>query len=111
MDEGRAEEALADQSGAPGAAGAGVLLVEGHLEVDRKPPSAVLGRPADAGPSAGGELALPLHPLGHEGVFVAGPAPVAEDFEVAHQVLRHPGGDLLAEGALVDLFPGRFHRT
>ena len=50
-DQRRAEQALADVAHAGPAAGPGVLLVEDHLLRERQAAPAVLGRPADAGPT------------------------------------------------------------
>ena len=51
VDQRRTEQPLADEPGTSRTAGLGVLLVERDLEVERQPTTAVLGRPADAGPA------------------------------------------------------------
>src|SRR5690606_4996089 len=60
LDQRRADQAFADVAHAPRPAGARVFFVEDHLLLDRQAATAVLARPADAGPAAGRELTLPL---------------------------------------------------
>ena len=55
-----------------------------------------------------GEVAFPPDPLLDQSVFVAGPASVAESFEVAGQVVRHPLTDLRAK-RLVFLAESQIH--
>ncbi len=102
VDQGRTEETFADQPCATRAAGSGVLLVERHLELERQSASAVFGGPADARPSAGGELSFPGHPLLDERMLVARAPSVSQLCELTCEVLGHPVPDLLAERGFAD---------
>ena len=97
MDERRAEQALADQAGAPRTTGAGVFLVKDDLLVDGQPAAARPGRPTDAGPPAGGEFPFPRHSLLDEHVLVARSPAEPELSELAGEMLVHPGSDLVAK--------------
>jgi hypothetical protein len=83
LDQGRADQAFADVSHAAGPAGARVFLVKNHLLRDRQRATAVLFRPADAGPAAGREFAFPVFAQCRVGCFVAGAAAVFERGEAA----------------------------
>jgi hypothetical protein len=80
-------------------AGAGVLLVEDHLLVQRQAAPAVLLRPADAGPAVRRQVPFPGEPLVEERVFVAGTAAAADDGEVTAEAVLEE---------LPDLGPERF---
>jgi hypothetical protein len=70
VNERRAEQALADQAGAAGTSGCGVLLVERDLEVDRQSATAVpVGQPTQVHPPVA-SLTFPRHALLDEGVLV-----------------------------------------
>ena len=71
MDDGRAEQALADDADASGAAGARVLLVEDHLLDERRAAAAVLGGPPEPDPTVAAEFLLPLPALVEALVLVA----------------------------------------
>ena len=60
LDEGGAEQALPEDADPARGLGPHVLLVEDDLVGDGGPPAAVLGRPAETGPAAGGQHLLPL---------------------------------------------------
>ena len=89
-----AQQSFADQAGATGASGACILLVEDHFLAERNSATTVFGRPTNAGPTGGGEVAFPIHPLMDEAVFVAGAATVDERRELAVQIDGHPVPDL-----------------
>ena len=82
----------------PGRAGARVLLVEDHLLRQRRAATAVLARPADAGPAARASLLLPGAPLLDQRVLVAGTAATAHARELAGERVGQPRRDLAAEG-------------
>ncbi|MCY1434803.1 hypothetical protein D9M71_508750 [compost metagenome] len=96
--DGRPGQSFANMAHASRSAGARVFLVEDHLLADRQAAPAILRRPADTGPAALGELALPGLAFLREAVLVARTATEAQRFEFATQVVRQPGGDLGAEG-------------
>src|SRR5690606_939969 len=100
-DDGRARQPLADMAHAAGAAGAGVLLVEDHLLLDGAAAPTVFLRPADAGPAALGQLALPGLALLAEHVFIARAAAKADRLELTLEVVPQPAGDLFAEPFVV----------
>src|SRR5439155_18994912 len=86
---------------APRPAGSRDLLVKVLLAHERQRAAAPGFGPADAGPAAVGELALPV--LAQLGVclVVAGAAPVLQRREAPAQVLGHPLRHLGAEGLVV----------
>ena len=77
LDEGRAEQRLADVADAAGGPRLRVLLEVHDLLVQREPAATVLLRPGHAGPAVGAEVALPGQPLLEQAVVVAGAAAAA----------------------------------
>ena len=98
LDEGRADQPLAQDTDPTRGACPDVLLVEDDLVGDGRPPAPVLDRPADAGPPVGGQHVLPLEAGLEPERLVARPAPPTQRGELADHVIGQPGPDLLAEG-------------
>lgn len=105
VDQGGPEELFADVVDAGGGVGEGVLLVEGDLFLDGRAASAVLLRPADAGPAVGGHVPFPGEAFGERLVFAAGSAASFEGGEGAAEVGLQPAPYLRPE--LLDAAHGR----
>src|SRR5690606_22342759 len=71
-----------------------VLLMEDDLLGEAQPASAVLDRPADAGPPGRRHVPVPLQPLLEHLVLAAGSAATAQVGEASGQVLLEPSSDL-----------------
>ena len=85
-------QALADVANASRRSGAGVLLKENDLLLDRTAASTVFLGPTDAGPPPRRKIFFPDLALFGIGVFVAGTTPVFQLFEFAGQVSLQPPG-------------------
>ena len=96
-DQGRSDQSFADMSQPPRPAGARIFLVKDHLLFDRQSASAGRFRPADAGPAAGRQFALPGLAQFGKGFLVARTAAKAQRLEIAAQVIAHPCGHFGAE--------------
>jgi hypothetical protein len=75
------------------------------VPAQRQAAASVLGRPADAGPAVGAEVALPGEPFVEQGVLVAGAAPAAPDGEVTAEAVLEERADLLAERLVLGAVP------
>ncbi len=95
--EGRADQPFANMAHAPGAAGAGIFLVEDHLLADAQATPTVFRSPAHPDPATARQFPLPGFALGREAVFVARATTKAQLRKFTLQVRRQPAGDLLAE--------------
>ncbi|BAU82506.1 NAD(FAD)-utilizing dehydrogenase [Streptomyces laurentii] len=99
VDQGGAEELLADVVDAGGGVGEGVLLVEGELLREARAASAVLLGPADAGPAVVGHVPFPGEAFGERLVFPAGAAESLQSGELAAepglQPVAYRGAELL----------------
>jgi hypothetical protein len=95
------EEALPDDPDPGGGLGAGVLLVEDHLLVERGAPAAVLPRPAHARPPGSAKRALPREPFVERLVLVARTAATAQRRELSGQMIVEPLADLGPKGLVL----------
>ena len=100
-DQGRPDQGFAEVADAAGAAGTGIFLVENHLLRRRQVASAVLFRPADAGPARPGQVLFPLLAQFGMGILVAGAAAMTQALIFALQVVLHPAADFGTEGGVV----------
>ena len=99
LDEGRGEEALAEERDPRGSVRPRVLLVEDHLQRERKRPPAVLHGPGRAHPAIRAEHVLPLE-ADIPPRLVGRAATRAERRELAGEVLGQPRAHLGAKGRL-----------
>ncbi len=89
-DEGGAEQFLTEVVDARGRVRLRVLLVEDHALIHARAATAVLGGPADAGPSGLCQVTIPRESLFEEFVFAAGSALASELGEFAGQIVFEP---------------------
>ncbi|MNP69610.1 hypothetical protein D3C76_1657310 [compost metagenome] len=75
--------------------------MEDHLLADRQAPAAMLRRPADTGPAAFGQLALPGFALLRVHVFVTRTTAKAQGLELTAKVAGQPVGDLLTKALVL----------
>ena len=101
MDQGRAEQLLAEVVDPRRRVRTGVLLVEDHLLHEGQPAAAVLGRPADAGPAVLRQVPVPLEALVVRLQVLARPTQPLEVGEPACEVVLEPGSHLGPEGPVL----------